>query len=301
MTISALYGGHVSHQRFAPRRHRLRYAMFQLLLDLDELSDLDRRLRWFSLGRFNLIGFHDADHGDGRGGPLKAYVIDTLAQAGIDLAGGSVQLLCMPRVLGYVFNPLSLYYCRRPDGSLAAMLYEVSNTFGQRHSYLIPVANGADTEVRQSCSKAFHVSPFMDMAMVYDFHLSQPGETLVTTIRGGDMDGRPMISATFAGTRLPLTDANLVAAFFRYPLLTLKVVAGIHWEAAKLLLKGLRLRPAPAPPTTALTVAGSEPHPPVGQHTHRQRRPGDMAFVPGRHDADPHGAPAAQILVGEQA
>ena len=254
MTISALYLGFVSHQRFAPRAHSLRYAMFQTLLDLDELDALAGRLRWFSRGRFNLLSFHDADHGDGRAAPLKDYVVETLAKAGIDLAGGGVQILCMPRMLGFAFNPLSIYFCRRADGALAAMLYEVNNTFGQRHGYLIPVEHRQGGPIRQSCAKAFHVSPFMDMAMTYQFHLREPDETLTTTIEGAGADGARLITATFAGQRQPITDGAVISALFAYPLLTLKVVAGIHWEAVKLIFKGLRLRPQPAAPAERVTV-----------------------------------------------
>jgi len=251
---SALYAGFVTHQRFSPRRHRLRYAMFQMLLDLDEAPTLARRLRLFSHNRFNIFSFHDRDHGDGRAASLRGYVDEILAQAGIDLAGGAVQLLCMPRLLGHVFNPLSLYFCRRPDGSLAAMLYEVNNTFGQRHSYLIPAEAWQDGAVRQSCAKAFHVSPFMDMAMTYEFTVTPPAENLTTAVNGRDGQGAPVIAAVFTGRRGTLSDGALLHALFAYPLLTLKVVIAIHWEALKLVLKGVRMRPIPPAPTQAVTL-----------------------------------------------
>jgi DUF1365 family protein len=252
---SALYEGHVVHQRLAPRRHHLRYALFQILLDLDELPELGRRLRWFSYDRLNLFSFFDRDHGDGRAGPLRGYVEEALAGAGIDIAGGPIRLLCMPRLFGHVFNPISIYWCHRPDGGLAAMLYEVNNTFGQRHSYLIPVDRLPDHDVvRQSCAKAFHVSPFMDMAMTYDFAITAPGETVSTSVNGRTRDGAPMITANFSGVRHALTDARLLRALVGYPLMTLKVVAAIHWEAAKLLSKGLRLKPAPPRPLESISV-----------------------------------------------
>jgi DUF1365 family protein len=252
---SALYEGHVVHQRLAPRRHRLRYALFQVLFDLDELPDLSRRLRWFSHDRLNLFSFFDRDHGDGRPGPLRGYVEETLAGAGVDIAGGPIRLLCMPRLFGHVFNPISIYWCHRPDGRLAAMLYEVNNTFGQRHSYLIPVDLYADPgAVRQACAKAFHVSPFMDMAMTYDFAITAPGQTISTSVNGRTTEGAPMITANFSGVRHALTDARLLRALVVFPLMTLKVVAAIHWEAVKLLAKGLRLRPAPAPPAEPVSV-----------------------------------------------
>ncbi len=259
---SAIYEGHVVHQRLAPRRHRLRYALFQMLFDLDDLPDLDRRLHWFSRDRLNLFSFFDRDHGDGRAGPLRGYVEETLAKAGIDISGGKIRLLCMPRMFGHVFNPISIYWCHGPDGRLAAMLYEVNNTFGQRHSYLVPVDPRSDSSViRQSCAKALHVSPFMPMTMVYDFVITTPDETLSTSVNARDRDGAPMITANFSGARHALTDARLLRAVVAYPLMTLKVVVAIHWEAVKLLAKGLRLKPAPPHPASAVSfVTPAERH-----------------------------------------
>ena len=253
-TGAALYAGAVTHQRFAPRRHRLRYAMFQVLFDLDETPSLARRLQLFSHNAFNVVSFHDRDHGDGREGPLRGWVEETLDRAGMPIAGGRILLLCMPRVLGHVFNPLSIYFCHHRDGALAAMLYEVNNTFGERHSYLIPVSEPACDPIRQSCAKAFHVSPFMDMAMTYDFQITCPGASLATTVHGKDPAGRVMIAAAFTGARRDLTDATLARALLTHPLLTLKVVVAIHLEAVKLLLKGLRLRPHPPAPREPVSV-----------------------------------------------
>jgi DUF1365 family protein len=230
--------------------------MFQILLDLDEAPALGQALRLFSHDRFNIFSFHDRDHGDGRSGTLRSWVEDTIAQAGISLNGGPIRLLCMPRLFGHVFNPLSIYFCHRSDGTLAAMLYEVNNTFGQRHSYLIPASPDDLGGVRQSCPKAFHVSPFMDMSMTYDFTVTAPGETITTAVNGRGQDGAPVIVTAFTGRRRPLTDRVLLRALFAYPLLTLKVVAAIHWEALKLLLKGVRMRPIPPAPTQPVTVVG---------------------------------------------
>lgn len=259
---SALYRGMVVHERFRPRRHRLRYPMFQMLLDLDEAPALARQLKWFSHNRFNLFSFYDQDHGVGDRTPLRDYVARVLASAGLDLGAGKVTLLCMPRILGHVFNPLSLYFCHAADGALAAMIYEVNNTFGQRHSYLIPVgAVATEGEIHQSCAKAFYVSPFMDMAMNYDFEIKPPGSLVATTVHGRGPDGALIIAAAFSGTRTPLTDAALLRALLDYRLLTLKVVAAIHWEALKLIFKGLRLKPRPPAPAQAVTIAGAQPWP----------------------------------------
>jgi hypothetical protein len=227
-----------------------------MLFDLDELPALDRGLRLFSRNRFNLFSFHDRDHGEG-GPNLRAYVMRQLGVAGIDLAGGRIALLCNPRMLGYVFNPLSVYFCYRADGAIAAMLYEVNNTFGERHSYLIPAGASLDSVIRQSCDKKFYVSPFMAMAMTYHFSVAPPTDSVAIAIRQDGAAG-PMLHANFVGDRAGLSDCSLVTAFLRQPLLTLKIIGGIHWEAMKLLLKGVRLVPHPAPPEHAVTIVPLE-------------------------------------------
>jgi DUF1365 family protein len=240
----------VTHRRIRPRPHALAYRVFSLLLDLDEIDGLSRRLRLFSRNRFNLFSFHDRDYGAGTATPLRAQVEDHLRAAGLEPDGGPIRLLTLPRILGYVFNPLSVYFCYRRGGLLAAILYEVSNTFGQRHSYLMPAAG--DTELRQECGKTFYVSPFLDMASTYEFRVVPPGERLAISIAVRDGDG-PILTAVLAAGRHELSDATLGRAFAGHPFLTLKVIAGIHWEALQLWLKGVRLRRRPPPPASAVT------------------------------------------------
>jgi DUF1365 family protein len=254
---SALYDGAVTHQRLTPRRHRLRYRLFQLLLDLDELPALDRRLRRFGHNRFALFSLHDRDHLIGEARPLRGQVEAMLREAGIDAGGGPIRLLCLPRVLGYVFNPLSIFYCHRPSGELAAVVLEVNNTFGERHCYVVEAAGGAEV-VRRGCAKAFFVSPFLGLDMTYDFRLAAPGERATTAILGRGPDGASIIAAAFSGVRRELTDRALARAFLGHPLLTLKVVLAIHWEAAKLLAKGVRLQPKPAAQARPVTVVRAE-------------------------------------------
>ncbi|MGC1303281.1 MAG: DUF1365 family protein [Caulobacteraceae bacterium] len=249
---SAIYVGRVGHARLRSRRHVLSYGVFMLLLDLDELQALDEELRWFSLGRFNLTSFRARDHGDGSDVPLRTQVEAHLDAADLGIAGGPIRLLCLPRVLGYVFNPLSVYFCHRQDGRLRAILYEVNSTFGERHSYLMPAEPDGHGVIRQIAAKRLHVSPFMDMGLDYAFTVTPPGEHLRIAIDAGDIQG-PVLAASFAACRKPLTDASLLAAWAAYPLLTLKVIAAIHWEAACLLAKGVHLRsgtPAPAAPVS---------------------------------------------------
>jgi hypothetical protein len=250
---SALYFGDVMHQRVRPRRHRLCYRVFFLFADLDELDDLDRRLSVFSYNRFNLFGFCDKDHGPGDGRPLRGWVEGHLAEAGIDLGGGAIRLLCFPRVLGYVFNPLTVYFCYRPSGHLAAILYEVNNTFGERHTYLVPVEAEAAGALSHSCDKQFYVSPFNAVEGGYSFRVELPAEAVTVVINQSDAEG-PLLHAALRAKRVPLTQRSLLTAFVRYPLLTLKVIGGIHWEALRLWGKGLRLVDRPRPPARPVTV-----------------------------------------------
>lgn len=253
---SGIYLGAVTHRRFKPRRHALRYRLFMLLLDLDELEELDRTRRLFAHNRAGLLSFHDADHGDGSGAPLRPQ-IERQLRAGDLPVGGPIRILCLPRVLGFAFNPLSEIYCHAPDGRLIAIVHQVSNTFGERHAYLLRVeADGA--AVRQSCAKRFHVSPFMDMDLAYDFRITPPGGRVATAIRVSDAQG-PVLAAAFSGERRPFTDANLLEAWLTHPLVTLKVVAAIHWEALKLWLKGVKLRHRPPAPEAAYTVEPARP------------------------------------------
>lgn len=253
MTVSAIYRGEIVHTRTRPKAHRLRYRGFYLLLDLDELPALGRALRLFSCNRFGLFGFREADHGDGSDEGLRQQIERQLERAGLVPDGGAIRVLCMPSVLGVVFNPLSVYFCHRADGSLSAVLYEVNNTFRQRHSYLIPVKDGHETVVQQSCAKEFYVSPFMDLAMTYQFRVTPPAARVSVGVAVSDATG-PMLSAAFAGARVALTDGNLAWAFLRHPLLAWQVLAGIHWEALKLWLKGVGLRPRPQPPIDPVSI-----------------------------------------------
>ena len=231
--------------------------MFQILFDLDELPDLSRRLRLFSHNGFNAFSFRDRDHGDAAAGSLRAYVDGLLASAGISLGSGRIALLCMPRLFGHVFNPLSVYYCQDASGALVAMIYEVNNTFGQRHTYVIPATPTVDGVARQTCAKGFYVSPFMDMDMTYEFTMTTPGAAISTVVNGRGPAGAPLIHAAFDGRRRDLTDTVLCRVLFAYPFLTLGVVFAIHWEALKLFAKGLKLRHKPEQPLTPVTVVKS--------------------------------------------
>ncbi len=250
---SGLYYATVVHQRLKPVEHRLAYRVYYLMLDLDELGALHHDLSVFSWNRANILSFHDRDHGRGDGSSLRSHVETQLSAAGIEIEGGSIRLLTMPRVLGYVFNPLAIYFCHDRQGRLSAILYEVTNTFGERHSYLAAVGHGTGPVASHGCDKCFYVSPFMDMETSYRFRVRQPDDELAVTIEQADASG-PVLVASLTGRRVPLTDRALIHAFATHPLLTLKVIGGIHWEALRLWRKGLRPRPHPLPPARPVTV-----------------------------------------------
>ena len=264
---SALYAGRVMHQRMRPARHRLAYQVFSLLIDLDELPALAQRLRFFSLNRFNLFSLYEADYGlnEGTAGhsqSLRQRVEVQLISAGLQ-TGGPIRLLSMPRILGYAFNPLSVYFCYLPDGALQAILYEVNNTFGERHSYLIEVDAAQRTphsQIDQHCAKEFHVSPFLGLKMDYGFRVNPPAIDQLEMrldITASDAEG-PLLFARLDARRRTLSDTALLLAFFSHPLLTLKVVGAIHWEALRLWVKGVRLHVRPPAPTRAVTVIKAE-------------------------------------------
>jgi DUF1365 family protein len=158
--------------------------------------------------------------------------------------GGRVLLLCYPRLLGYTFNPLTVYFCYRASGELALLIYEIRNTFGDVHPYVLPVTSGetSDAGVRQQQDKLFYVSPFIEMAMRYHFRVLPPGERVQLRILETDREG-PVLAATFNGHYRTLNTKGLLRAFFALPLVTIKIMAAIHWEALRLWLKGARLVP----------------------------------------------------------
>jgi DUF1365 family protein len=227
-----------------------------MMIDLAELGTLDEELKVFSIGRFNLFGFDPADHGVEAVEDLRPWVESTLARAGIWLEGGRVSLLAFPRVLGYVFNPISVWYCYGPEDDLRAVMHEVRNTFGDRHVYVVPV-DGAGS-LTHDVTKELHVSPFNPMDQTYRFDMGLPDRHLSLSIAVSGTDGT-MFRAGLRLTRLPIADLNLVKLFFRYPLLTLHVIGGIHWQALRLWLKGAGYRKRPEPgPMDVTIVNGTE-------------------------------------------
>jgi len=243
---ASLYIGRTVHERRAPFLHRFRYAVSMMLIDLDRLAELPRASRWMSLDRFNLFSFRERDHGARDGGSLRAWAQARFQAAGIDMDGARIRLLCSPRVLGFVFNPLSLYFAEDEDGHVRGVIYQVHNTFGDAHAYVAPA--GQDREVlRQGADKIFHVSPFFDVAGRYRFTLRPPGERFKLTIFKQRETG-PDFLATLLLHRRDASDGAFLRLFAAQPFSTLKTVAAIHWEALRLMLKGARYHSRPAPP-----------------------------------------------------
>lgn len=241
---AALYVGDVMHARMRPTAHRFQYRVMSLLIDLGRLDEAGRQSPLFAVNGRALYSFHERDHGRRDGSSLLAYAQTCAAEHGVDLTGGRVLLLCYPRLLGYVFNPLSVYFCYRSNGNLALMIYEVRNTFGELKPYVLPVKPDELTAagLRQEQDKAFYVSPFIDMAMRYHFRVMPPGDNVKLRILETGGDG-PLLAATFFGRRRPLTSRSLLAAFASLPLVTFKIFGAIHWEALRLWMKGIRLVP----------------------------------------------------------
>jgi len=241
---AALYVGDVMHARLKPVGHRFSYRVMSLLIDLDRLGVADRQTPLFGVNRRALYSFHEADHGERDGTSLQQYAQRRATEHGIDLTGGRVLLLCYPRLLGYSFNPLSVYFCYRASGELAVLIYEVRNTFGDIHTYVLPVESGdvSPAGIRQQQDKRFYVSPFIEMAMRYHFRVVPPKDQVKLRILETDGEG-PLLAATFSGHRCALTTRELLRSFFALPAVTVKIIAAIHWEALRLWLKGVRLVP----------------------------------------------------------
>ncbi|MGQ0620338.1 MAG: DUF1365 domain-containing protein [Panacagrimonas sp.] len=248
-----LYPATVMHRRLVAPLYRFVYRVFYLLIDVDRASEAAGSLRFFSHNRFNVLSFHDRDHGAETSGGLRNWAENILRNEGISLDGGRIRLLCMPRLFGFAFNPISIWYCEHRDGRLRAVIAEVRNTFGEKHSYVL--ASGGEAmpyDQGQDKDKCFHVSPFFDLVGRYRFLLSEPGETLRVVIHES-REGVPILDASIAAQRRVLSDTAILGQVMRMPVMTLKVVAAIHWEALKIWLRGARFHKKPKAPQLEVT------------------------------------------------
>ena len=231
---SCIYNGTITHQRFKPVKHSLKYKTFSLLIDLDEIKSLDKNISIFSLNKFNIFSFYTKDHGERDGSSIKEWVLKTVKKFNISNNITKIKLLCYPRIFGYVFNPLSIFYCYEKN-NLRAIFYEVKNTFNEQHTYIFKIKNNKNIE--QKCKKKFYVSPFMDMETYYNFRLLNPKEKLSVFIKQTDKK-EIILTATQTGDRKEFSFKQLMVNFFKYPLMTIKIIGSIHYEALLLWKKG---------------------------------------------------------------
>ena len=239
MTSSCIYNGNVIHKRFKPKEHFFKYKVFSLLIDLSELNDLDKKLKFFSLNKFNLISFYEKDHGERDGSSLLNWVKFNLSNNNISTENIKIKLLCYPRILGYVFNPLSIFFVYDNQEQLVSILYEVKNTFGEQHTYVFRV-DDKNNLIKNNCTKKFHVSPFIEMNCQYFFKILKPGDRLSVIIDQYDKEGK-ILFASQDGERKELNSTQLIKSYLKHPLMTLKIISAIHFEAFKLWIKGIKL------------------------------------------------------------
>jgi uncharacterized protein len=242
---SCLYRGTVMHARLHPFVHRYRYKVLSWLFDIDELPDLGQT-KPFAYNQKALISFYDKDHGPRDGTPLRPWIESLYREH--DLAGQPerIMLLCWPRILGHVFNPLSVYFCYQQE-NLSAVFYEVKNTFGEQHIYAFEIEKKSEAIIEHKAKKNFYVSPLIPMQADYHFRLRSPAEELWLTI-AESVDNKPQLFAEWLGRQEPLTPSAMWRALIHFPLLSIKILFSIHWQALQMWVKGATYYSKPAPP-----------------------------------------------------
>ena len=235
---SKIYTGKVIHKRFKPKEHYFKYNVFSLLIDLNELEEINKYIKFFSYNKFNIISFYDKDHGDRDGSSIKLWVKKNLRNIGIMTEDISIKLLCYPRIFGYVFNPLSTYFIYNKHSELISIFYEVKNTFGEQHTYIFKAQD--EKTVQNKCKKKFYVSPFIEMDCEYHFKTLNPKEQLSVVINQNDKDGK-LLFASQDGISKDFNNKNLILSYLTHPLMTFKIIGAIHYEAFKLWAKRIKL------------------------------------------------------------
>ena len=238
MINSAIYNGQVIHKRFKPKVHYFRYNVFSLLIDLSELETIDKKISFFSFNKFNLISFYEKDHGERDGSSLINWVNKNLEKNNISTQDIKIKILCYPRILGFVFNPLSVFYIYNLQNKLISILYEVKNTFGEQHTYIFKITKDENL-VQNKCAKKFHVSPFIEMDCNYFFRLLKPGDKISVIIDQYDKEDK-ILYASQDGTRTDFNSRELIKSYLKHPLMTFKIILAIHYEAFKLWIKGIK-------------------------------------------------------------
>ena len=235
---SIIYNGKVIHRRFKPKEHCFKYKVFSLLIDIDELEIIENKIKIFSYNKFNIISFFEKDHGPRDGTSLKEWVIKNLNDIGIENDRIQIKLFCYPRIFGYVFNPLSVFFIYDENTRLISILYEVKNTFGEQHTYIFKTDD--EKVIVNDCTKKFHVSPFIEMECHYYFRVIKPSDKISVIIDQKDKDGK-LLYASQDGKAKELNEKNLLFSYISHPLMTFKIIAAIHYEALKLWLKGIKI------------------------------------------------------------
>ena len=235
---SFIYNGKVIHKRFKPKEHFFNYKVFSLLIDLSELNQLEKEIKLFSYNKFNILSFYDIDHGPRDGTSLISWVKENLYKNNIKTDQITIKLLCYPRIWGYVFNPLSVFFIYDKNSNLISILYEVKNTFGEQHTYIFETKD--QTLIKNKCNKKFYVSPFIDMECEYKFSVTKPGDSISVIINQYDKEGK-ILFASQDGKSKDLTTKNLILNYLKHPLMTFKVIVAIHYEAFKLWFKKVKL------------------------------------------------------------
>ena len=234
---SSIYNGKVIHKRFKPKIHFFKYKVFSLLIDLSDLNYLNKKISFFSYNSFNLISFFDKDHGDRDGSSLIDWVKKNLIQNNINSENIKIKLLCYPRIFGYVFNPLSVFFVYDQNENIISILYEVKNTFGEQHTYIFKAEN--NTLLQHNCSKKFHVSPFIEMNCNYFFRILRPSEKISVVIDQYQLNEK-ILFASQDGKRVDFNSKELLKSYLKHPLMTFKIISAIHFEAFKLWIKGIK-------------------------------------------------------------
>ena len=234
---SCIYNGTVIHKRFKPKIHFFKYKVFSLLIDLSELDNLDKKIGFFSYNKFNLISFFDKDHGDRDGSSVISWVKKNLKENDVNCENIRIKLLCYPRIFGYVFNPLSIFYVYDKNDKLISLLYEVKNTFGEQHTYIFKIKE--NNLLQHNCEKKFHVSPFIEMNCSYFFRTLKPADKISIIIDQYQLNEK-ILYASQDGKRTDFTTSELIKSYLKHPLMTFKVIVAIHFEAFKLWTKGIK-------------------------------------------------------------